>query len=206
MSGEVEQKKGRVGALLAKRWLDRTTRVRADWVNPDGVAADKLTLKKAIYNDEQDVFSFDLGGQFREGDFLGQNFLAECKNYDKSSDLPKHFRAFLAHCYAAVARKHFMADHFFWIAFAPHGGTSWDDIASVDRIRSAVLHKDLLDINFVAGDDPAECFDPDVAKATSERIWMLILSEKQVDHLTLSKEHHGVIEKFIIDNAKEIER
>lgn len=206
MSGEAEQKKGRVGALLAKRWLDRTTRVRADWVNPDGVAKTKLTLKKAHYESVQDVFSFDLGGQFREGDYEGENFLAECKNYEKSSDLPKHFRAFLAHCYRAVSVQHLMADHFFWIAFAPHGGTLWEEIASVDKIEAAVLHQKLIDINFTPDQKPADLYSPETAELVSKRIWMLILSERQVDHLTLSQKHHGVIEDYIVNSAREIER
>ncbi|MBF9315821.1 MULTISPECIES: hypothetical protein [Mycobacteroides] len=205
MSGETEQRKGRVGALLAKQWLDRTTRVSADLVNPDGVAAKKLTLKKADYKDANAVFSFDLGGRFREGDFVGQNFLAECKKYANSSDLTAHFRAFLAHCYRAVSIDHLMADQFFWIAFAPHGGTKWDKITSSDEVKSAVLHKDLLDINFVPNQVPEESFSAETAELVSDRLWMLILSEKQIDHLTLSKEHHGVIEKFIVDNAKEVE-
>jgi hypothetical protein len=193
VSGEAEQKKGRVGALLAKRWLDRTTRVRADWVNPDRVAKTKLTLKKAHYESVQDVFSFDLGGQFREGDYEGENFLAECKNYEKSSDLPKHFRAFLAHCYRAVAVQHLMADHFFWIAFAPHGGTLWEEIASVDKIRAAVLHQKLIDINFTPDQKPADLYSPDTAELVSKRIWMLILSERQVDHLTRLFTIQGVV-------------
>ncbi|GAT11760.1 hypothetical protein H7I77_00360 [Mycolicibacterium novocastrense] len=206
MAGESEQSKGRVGALLAKRWLDRTTRVRADWVNPDRVAKTKLTLKKAHYETVQDVFSFDLGGQFREGDFEGETFLAECKNYEKSQDLPKHFRAFLAHCYRAVSIGHFMADHFFWIAFAPHGGTLWEEIASPDKVRAAVIHKDLRDVNFTPEQNPDDLYDSQIGETVSDRIWMLILSERQVEHLTLSQKHHGVIEEYIINNAKEIER
>ncbi|RIR33751.1 hypothetical protein D2E36_16645 [Mycobacteroides abscessus] len=98
-----------------------------------------------------------------------------------------------------------MADQFFWIAFAPHGGTKWDKITSSDEVKSAVLHKDLLDINFVPNQVPEESFSAETAELVSDRLWMLILSEKQIDHLTLSKEHHGVIEKFIVDNAKEVE-
>lgn len=201
--GETEQAKGREGALLAKRWLDRSTRVCADLVNPDRLAAKKLTLKKAHYEDSQSVFSFDLGGRLRGGDLEGQYFLAECKNYEKASDLGTHYRAFLAHCYRAVVLDHIMADNFFWIAFAPHGTTKWDSLTTVDEVKFAVLNKNVVDVNFTPDQDPASFFCMDTAKAVSDRLWLIILSEKQIEHLTLSREHHGVIEKFIIENASE---
>ncbi|NIH98410.1 hypothetical protein [Mycolicibacterium fluoranthenivorans] len=205
MSGETEQAKGRQGALLAKQWLDRSTRVRAELVNPDGVAKKKLSLKKAHFKDANATFSFDLGGRFREGDFDGEQFLAEVKNYANSSDLPQHFRGFLAHCYRAVAIDHMMADQFFWISFAPHGGTRWDKITSVDDIKDAVLHKDFVDVNFTPGQDCEKEFSPEIAETVSKRVWLLILSPQQIEHLTLTQKHHGVLEDYIVNSAKEVE-
>lgn len=204
MSGETEQRKGRRGALLAKRWLERTTRVNRSLVNPDGVAARKLTIKKAKYVDANSVFSFDLGGSFRGGDLDGQDFLAECKYYASSQDLPAHFRAFLAHCYRALAIDHLMADQFLWISFAPHGVSKWDKLASVEEVKAAVLDDKLLDVNFTDGQDPHTEFSEDIAKKVSERVWLLILSERQIEHLTMSQEHHSIIEKYIVQNAKEV--
>jgi hypothetical protein len=201
--GETEQMKGRRGALLAKRWLDRTTRVNANLVNPDRVAAKKLTLKKAVYNGPADVFSYDLGGNLRGGELDGQEFLAECKFYKNASDLSTHFRIFLAHCYRAVATEHLMADRFFWISFAPHSATIWERIKSPDAVKAAVLHKACIEINFRADEIPEIEFSDEIAKMVSERVWVIILSDEQVEHLSLSKEHHGVIEKYIIESASE---
>lgn len=164
MSGEEEQQKGRKGARLAQRWLDRTTRVNASLLNPDGVAKTKLKLKKANYVDVNSVFSFDLGGRFRGGELDGQEFLAECKNYYKASDLGTHFRSFLAHCYRAVAVEHQMADQFFWIAFAPHGTTKWDVLTSFEEVKASVLHRSCWDINFTPDQTPETEFSDEIAK------------------------------------------
>lgn len=203
MAGEGEQQKGRRGALLAKRWLERTTRVNVSWVNPDGVAERKLRMKKAHYTGVNSVFSFDLGGTLRGGELEGHEFLAECKNYEKASDLGTHYRSFLAHCYRAVAIEHPMADQFFWIAFAPHGTTKWDRMTSPEEVKEAVLHKETRDVNFLPSEDPEAEYSDEIGRLVSERLWLLILSTKQIDHLTLSKEHHAVIEAHIIESAKE---
>ncbi|WP_032393339.1 hypothetical protein [Rhodococcoides fascians] len=204
MSGEAEQRKGRQGAMLAKRWLERTTRVNRSLLNPDGMAAKKLTLQKAKYDNVNSVFSFDLGGSFRGGDLDGQDFMAECKKYATASDLPKHFRAFLAHCYRAIAIDHHMADQLLWISFAPHGGDKWDKLSGTEAVKQAVLHKDLVDVNFKEGEDPDELFSDDIAAEVSKRVSILILSEWQIENLIMSQEHHGVIEKYIVENAKEV--
>lgn len=204
MPGEEEQEKGRRGAMLAKQWLDRSTRVRAELVNPDGVAKKKLQLKKAHFENETSVFSFDLGGRFRHGDFDGQEFLAECKYYAKSSDLGTHYRAFLAHCYRARAIDHMMADQFFWISFAPHGGTTWDKISSSEQVRNAVLHPTLRNVNFLPNEDPEEEFSQEIADQVSERIWTIILSDKQVEHLILTRDHFAIIEQHIVSTAPEV--
>lgn len=203
MAGEAEHAKGRHGARLAKKWLDRTMRVEANLLNPDGVAKKKLTLKKANHQAVNDVFSFDLGGRFRDGELEGQEFLAECKNYVAASDLPTHYRDFLAHCYRAVDVDHHMADQFMWISFAPHGTTTWDKLTEADAVKKAVLNKNCHDINFRSGEDPAKCFSEEIAKKVSERLWLLILSEKQCNYLTITSEHHAVIESHIIASASE---
>lgn len=204
MPGETEQQKGRQGALAAKLWLDRTTRINANLINPDNTAKKKLTLKKAHYVSANDVFSFDLGGHFREGDFEGQDFLAECKNYANSSDLGTHYKLFLAHCYRAIATEHHMADQFFWISFSPHSATTWDKITTADAVQNAVLDSSTRDINFTPDQNLDESYQHQISEMVSERLWLLILSDKQVKHLVLTKEHHGVIEEHIVKNAREV--
>ncbi|MGW4119869.1 hypothetical protein [Nocardia sp. NPDC004711] len=204
MAGESEQAKGRQGALLAKLWLNRTTRATSCIVNPDNFAKQKLTLKKADYRTLNDVFSFDLGGRLRGGELEGQDFLAEVKNYKNSSNLPGHFRDFLAHCYRAMIVQHLMADNFFWIAFSPHTASKWDQLANADAVKAAVLDTETRGINFTPEQDPQEEFLEEVAKEVSNRIWMIVLSEKQIKHLTLLEEHHRIIEGHIVQSAGEI--
>ncbi|WP_328813784.1 hypothetical protein [Rhodococcus sp. NBC_00297] len=201
MAGEVEQSKGRAGARRAKLWLDRTTRVQASFLNPDGVAVHKLTVKKANPKGNSKSFSFDLGGFMRGEEFKGQGFLAECKNYKNESDLPAHYRAFLAHCYRARATNHFLADHFFWISFSPHQSRAWDTHTTVESIQRAVMHSDLVDVNFLEDEDPKAEFSAEVAKEVSDNLWIIVLSDKQVDNLMLTRDHFALIESEMIRNG-----
>lgn len=199
MPGEALQEKGRKGARLAKKWLDRTTRVDAKLVNPDEFAVSKLTINKAQPRGASKDFSFDLGGFLRGEELEGQGFLAECKNYDTSSDLGTHYKLFLAHCYRAAATGHILADNFFFISFAPFNVTIWDTQRSVDTVRSAVLaHRE---VNFLDGQDPQAEINDDTVKAVSDRLWILILSEEQVEKLIMTAEHHGVIEQYIVNKG-----
>jgi hypothetical protein len=45
IEGESAQAKGADGARRAKRWLESTTRVNAQWVNPNAAAVPKLQFK-----------------------------------------------------------------------------------------------------------------------------------------------------------------
>jgi hypothetical protein len=202
--GETEHHKGRRGALLAKHYLERTTRISAPLVNPDGMAKEKLRLDKANKVSANSVFSFDLGGRFLQGDFEGHDFLAEVKNYKNTSDLGTHWTAFLAHCYRAVAIGHHMADQFFWISFAPHGGHKWDQLASIEEVRKAVISDGVRDVNFAKDEDPATAYSSEIAQMVTQRVWMIILSEPQVKHLSMSKEHYAVVESHIIKSAEEV--
>jgi hypothetical protein len=205
VAGETQHSIGRRGALLAKQYLDRTTRINADLVNPDGMAQKKLRVKNAkSENTNSMFFSYDLGGNFLHGDFEGQDFLAEVKLYKNDSDLGTHWTAFLAHCYRAVATEHHMADQFFWISFAPYGGSKWDRMTDVEEIEKAVLNKKVRDVNFTEDQEPAEEYSAEIAKTVSERLWILILSEKQVKHLTMTKEHQALVDAHIIANAEEV--
>jgi hypothetical protein len=68
------QAKGAEGARRAKLWLESTTRVNVQCVNPHRVAVPRLTFKWHGGS----TFSFDLGGVLLGEDLHGQEFLAEC--------------------------------------------------------------------------------------------------------------------------------
>ncbi|OZC82917.1 hypothetical protein CH274_08045 [Rhodococcus sp. 06-418-5] len=195
MVGEATQEKGREGARLARVWLERTTRVKVPWMNPDEAAVSKLTLKKAQPVGTSKTFSFDLGGYFRGESIDNQTFLAECKNYDTAQDQGTHYVKFLCACYRAVSLGHTLADNFLWIAFAPFNVTIWDQQTKPEKIKEAVLKHPTY--NFKESENPAAEIDDEIVAEVSKRLWILILSEKQIENLVLTSEHHGVIEQYI---------
>ncbi|WOQ17584.1 hypothetical protein [Raineyella sp. W15-4] len=190
MTGEALHDLGREGARRAKHWLESTSRVDACWVNPDKGAAQKLTFG---WPEGGHSFSFDLGGKLRYGDFDGQLFYAEVKKYSAVGDLNAHYKAFLAKCYVAYLKVPNFADHFMWVSWTPHGTSRWATLTSTAEVRAAVIeHADRI---FPAGTDPVTSVDEDACKAVSDRLWLLILSNKQeslvpfVEHLELIHSH-----------------
>lgn len=193
ITGEALHEHGRQGARRAKRWLDATSRVDACWVNPDNGAAQKLTFD---WPQGGQSFSFDLGGWLRYGSFDGQMFFAEVKKYANASDLGRHYQEFLAKCYVAYQERPQYTDHFMWVSWAPHASTRWESLTAPQKVREAVSAQ--AGRIFPAGTDPADAVDQAVCEAVSERLWLLILSDKQeklvpaVEHLNLIHSHERV--------------
>ncbi|WP_147429640.1 hypothetical protein [Arthrobacter oryzae] len=197
ITGEAVQAKGADGARRAKRWLESTTRVNAQWVNPDPPALAKLTFS---WPHGGQTFSFDLGGTLKYGDLEGEMFFAESKNYAKASDLPTHYEKYLAQCYVAYLDKPGYCDHFMWIAWSPHGTTTWDTLLTAEAVQAAVVRhrKNVFGVELVK--DAESLVDFTTCKEVAMRLWMIILSERQ-EKLVISPEHRGVIEKYEITKA-----
>ncbi|MHC3368736.1 hypothetical protein ACYAFX_16530 [Rhodococcus aetherivorans] len=162
MAGETEQLKGREGALLAKKWLERTTRVKVPWVNPDEVAVPKLTFDKVHQENNSNSFSFDFGGHFRGEEIDGQQFLAECKTYKSSQDQGTHYSEFLAKCYRVVSLNNPFSDNFLWVSFAPFNVTVWDKQTGEEAVRKAVIKERA--INFGPEQNPETEIDDEIVK------------------------------------------
>lgn len=192
IEGESAQAKGADGARRAKRWLESTTRVNAQWVNPDPPAVTKLRFAWP-YGGQN--FSFDLGGLLRYGEYDGQMFFAESKNYAAPNDLAAHYSKFLAQCYVAYLDKPGMCDNFMWIAWSPHSVTKWPQLLTPEYVREHVLqHR----VRVFGVDELAKAeamINEDAVSAVASRLWVIILSEKQ-EKLVISKEHRGVIEQY----------
>lgn len=185
--GESLHDLGREGARRAKQWLESTSRVDACWVNPDKGAVEKLTFE---WPQGGQPFSFDLGGKLRYGAFDGKLFYAEVKKYSKALDLGTHYKDFLAKCYVAYLGAPRFADNFMWVSWAPHAATSWDELTTAAKVRESVVanaHR----IFSPAGDVDA-LVDDDTCAAVAERLWILILSDKQ-EELVPAVEHLGLI-------------
>ena len=76
-----------------------------------------------------------------------------------------------------------------WISWTPHGTSKWADLTSAKEVRAAVIaHAGRI---FPVGADPDTAIDDDLCSKVSDRLWILILSQKQeqlvpaVEHLTL---------------------
>ncbi len=166
--------------------------MNAQWVNPDPPAVAKLRFSWPHGNQN---FSFDLGGLLRYGEYDGQMFFAECKNYDNPNDLPTHYSKFLAQCYVAYLDKPGMCDNFMWLAWSPHSIQKWSKLTSADYVREHVLaHRSRV----FGVEDLAEAealIDEAAVSAVADRLWLIILSEKQ-ESLVISGEHRGVIENY----------
>jgi hypothetical protein len=198
IEGELAQAKGADGARRAKRWLESTTRVNAQWVNPDPPALKKLQFSWPFGGQN---FSFDLGGTLRYGDFEGEMFYAESKNYDSPSDLSSHYSKFLAQCYVAYLQRPAYCDHFMWISWSPHSVTRWSELTSASYVKEHVLkNKDIV----FGVDNDAEAqslINDEKISAVAERLWLIVLSRKQ-EALVISKEHRGLIEKHEIEKEE----
>ena len=192
IQGEAAQAKGADGARRAKRWLESTTRVNAQWVNPDKAAVGKLTFE---WPHGGQTFSFDLGGIMKYGKFDGQMFFAESKNYDAPNDLAKHYDKFLAQCYVAYRAREAYCDHFIWIAWSPHSISKWPELRSEAAVRDALITNRVRVFNEPNKANAAAMIDDPTVTAVAERLWLIILSEKQ-EQLVISAEHRGVIDKY----------
>lgn len=192
IEGESAQAKGADGAQRAKRWLESTTRVNAQWVNPNPPAVAKLTF---AWPHGGQNFSFDLGGLLKFGEYDGQEFFAESKNYADPNDLPKHYSKFLAQCYVAYSQLPARSDHFMWIAWSPHSVTNWSKLTTAEYVREHVIkHRKQV----FGEEDEAKAsamVDDDLVSAVASRLWLIVLSQKQ-EKLVISAEHRGVIENY----------
>ncbi|HUW88242.1 MAG TPA: hypothetical protein VMW30_07715 [Candidatus Paceibacterota bacterium] len=188
--GEALHAKGADGARRAKRWLEGTSRAEVPWVNPDRGAAEKLAGAWPV---DRETFSFDLLGFFRHGDLEGKTFFAEVKNYASGSTLGQQYKEYLAKCYVMIELQPGFSDHFMWIAWAPHGVTQWADLCSSSWVTEAVIEQRarIFDVG-ISEDDARARIDMDRCKIVADRLWLIILSEKQ-EQLVLSLEHLGII-------------
>lgn len=198
-AGEDIQDIGRDGLHSAKNWLDRTTRVQSSWTHQDHPMAELLSFR---WPHASTPFSFDIGGRFRGEDLDNKSFLAEVKNYKNESNLPMHYRDFLAKCYVAYLAKPIRCDNFLWISWSPFQAKAWDKHVSVDRVKASILHKENCQ-RVVGTSDPqvgATLLDPEALVAVANRIWLVTLSSKQ-EQLVLTREHYVEVIRLITQKA-----
>ncbi len=189
--GEDSSDTGAEGLQAAKLWLDRSTRVQAIYTHLDRGFRDLLIF---AWPHGSTTFSFDMGGQFRGDTLDGQSFMAEVKKYSKESDLPAHFRDFLAKAYVAMDSRPDVCDNFLWISWAPFQAQKWDKHCSYESVIKAIVHKEnrqrVLGAETV--DEATEAIDHDRASQVAGRVWLVTLSARQED-LMLMDDHYRMI-------------
>lgn len=185
-TGEVPHYTGADGAARAKRWLERTTRAHAPWVNPEKYAQHILSFP---WHDRYRRFSFDLAGYLVGGELDNQWFFAESKKYKAAADQGQEYRHFLAKCYVALREREEFCHNFMWITWAPFLSTRWDQLTTTYFVKESVLMHP-QDV-FGLGDGSA-ALDVDMCKQVAERTWIIVLSEKQ-ESLTITDEHFKIV-------------
>ncbi|MEV8066182.1 hypothetical protein AB0P32_08570 [Streptomyces sp. NPDC085995] len=185
MVGEDAHLKGISGAKRAKLYLEGTMRICGAFANTDSDAwARKLTL---AWPEGGQTFSFDLGGSMRGAPYHGDQFCAEVKHYQGPADQGTHFVEFLAKCYVADQEKYLFGDHYMWITWAPFNVNSWSQLHEPQRIESAVVQHRQRIFGDVSEDEARKRIDANAVQSVSERVWRIVLSEKQEGLLPLTE-------------------
>jgi hypothetical protein len=197
MPGEALHQQGADGANRAKLWLESTTRADARWVNPHPVALRRLTFDWC----DGSSYSFDLGGILRGDEVDGQEFLAEVKAYKDASDQGTLYEEYLAKCFRALHLRPERCDNFLWITWAPFKASTWSTVSSAESVRRAVAKHcaKALGEQEVAWEDVPE----ETAEDVSQRLWIIVLSERQERVLRLTPEHMSVVEAHIVRQRAE---
>jgi len=198
MPGEELHLIGADGAARAKRWLDATTRVKSCWLNTDPAGASKLDF---VWPGNGRAFSFDIGGILRGGEFENQMFVAEAKKYTGAHDQGTQYRAYLAKCYSARQSNRALTDHFMWITWHPFNVTNWRNLCTADEVTSAVIDRreDVLRVGISAEDAKAE-LDVDLVNDLAERLWLLVLNDRQ-EKLVITDKHRSIIFQYEIERG-----
>ena len=190
-AAESVQKDGMDGVDLAKRWLESTT-----WVE----------LPFDAYNNAPVCTLRRLDGKVKRYDLFGSihtrpptPLYVEVKDYDSSGGKQgADYWAFLANAYSVTAQD--LKDgedarrEFMWITRHPFNITDWASLTSPDRIKKALEdhHSEAL-----AG----ESIDVDLLATVADRLWLLVLHQRQ-EGLMLTAEELALVESKLNRKAK----
>jgi hypothetical protein len=167
MPAEENHEIGREGVFLFKRWLEATTYLDLPWHAYGSAAHCEVHHMGGIK-------TYDLAGMFLiEG---MPPVVVECKRYGSVGAQAAEFEQFLAIAYGTVLweKSQNMRPknrHFIWATTHPFAQSAWPNLTSVAKIQEAVAKYP----EFV-GNDP---FNQELGHSLAERVWLLVLSEKQ---------------------------
>lgn len=175
--GEELHKLGELGTRRAKVWLDSTSRVSSSWTVYDAAAVKRLRFSWPV--DGFKPFSFDLGGILAGGEFEQQAFIAECKKYSTKSQ-GGHYDKFLAQSYVLMQDDSALADHIFWITWHPFRIDTWNVLASEAKVEAAVSKwASRIFPGYADKSDISAVIDKDAVARVAQRVWNLVLTDRQ---------------------------
>lgn len=175
MPAEQTQEQGRKGVALVQRWLESTTFLELNWnVYDNSPMCEVEHLGGYKY--------FDLAGSFLGTD--RREVYVENKNYSSDSGQYPHFQEFLAIAYSATAKvlqagRQDRRTEFIWVTTHPFSLNRWANLASEEEVIRALEAKP----EFLGTTE----IDPQIVRIVSDRIWVLVMNEKQID-LSLTQE------------------
>lgn len=179
MAAEATQEKGRRGVERAKRWLEATTYLELQFNVYQHEAMCEVEHLNGVKR--FDMYGFFLGPDRRE-------VFVENKDYKAEEDLYAQFQEFLAVAYSATAhslkgKKTDRKTEFMWVTTHPFRMARWAHLATPEEIQIALKkHADFL---------KGESIDDDLVRTVADRIWVLVLNERQLE---ISLTHTEVLE------------
>lgn len=160
-------------------------RVKTIWTN----AGSDIQKSRLAYSWPHggETFSFDLGGLMRGGEFEDHVFSAEVKNYEMDHDQAGQYKTFLAQCYVALGDCPKYCNHFMWITWAPFAVTKWQYLCSPGHVRDAVLDNRQRVLGTADHVEATELIDDERVAKVADRLWVIVLSEKQEQLVPLTE-------------------
>lgn len=171
MVAESLQRDGELGLRFTKQWLESTT-----WIE----------LPFDVYSNAPICTKRRLDGQVKRYDAFGAihtspptPVLLENKAYNSAGGKQgQEFWEFLANAYSVTAQE--IKDgadaryEFMWVTTHPFDQTSWNELTTAKRVKEALeKHPEAL------GNDGSHDIDPDLLSTVADRIWLLVLRDKQ---------------------------
>lgn len=191
--GEANHRKGAEGAERAKYWLDATTRTSTTWTNEDDVHAARLSFEwPHAATEKEKPFSFDIGGILFGDAYHGHQFVAEVKNYSSVGSIGDEWDDFLAKAYYVAKYEPKLANQFMFITWNPFRANTWPQQTTIAQIRKGCLRNRKRLVGEEDESKAGELLDPDVMQDLSERLWLIVLSERQ-ESLLISDDDRALV-------------
>ncbi len=181
VNAEESHESGRIGAFAAKRFLDGTARLQVPWNGYEN--AGTTTIRRPDGSKKK----FDLRGYFTTEPHKGHTVYIESKHCSSDHGLKAEFEAFLVDAYCG----HLTADeprHFMFVTWNPFSAGKWSDLMSFDYVDSVLKASEPF---------KDKDLDPTDLLKFCDRLWLLVVSDAQIEHLIPEADVMGEIARFM---------